>query len=126
MKVRNKELNNYGISGIASGVLFLVHAMDNKITPADIAKQMLQEPNAISRLVSRMEKAGFLRKVKDLNKKNQVRIELTEKGLITYQKSIKRESLHNIMSVLSDEEMDQLSDYLKKIRTAALKEFRQM
>ena len=64
----------------------------------------------------------MLKKVRDLDRKNLVRIELTEKGSEAYSQAIKRDSIHKIMSALSDEERRQFSTMLKTIRDRALKE----
>jgi len=122
LKVRNQELGQYGVSAVAAGVLLVVHSSDGKVTPAEISRQILREAHSVSGLVSRMEKAGFVRKIKDLDRKNQVRVELTEKGREAYNNASKREKIHRIMSVLSEAEREQLMSYLKRIREAALKE----
>ena len=122
MKSRNKELANCGISTATSAVLFISHTMDSKVTPAEISRQLLREAHSVSGLVARMEKAGLVRKVKDLDRKNMVRVELTEKGREAYARAQKRESIHRIMSVLSEAEREQLMSSLLKLREAALKE----
>jgi len=68
-----------------------------------------------------MEKGGLIRKSKDLDRKNQVRIELTEKGQKAHSDIMRRESIHEIMSSLSDEESQQLSIYLQKLFDKVLK-----
>ena len=69
-----------------------------------------------------MEKQGLVKKVKDLDRKNLVRITLTEEGHQAYRESIKRESIHRIMSSLSEEERQQLKSSLLKLRDTALEE----
>jgi len=63
-----------------------------------------------------------VRKTKDLHKKNLVRVSLTGKGEQAYNQSTKIESIHKIMSSLSEEEHQRLDLYLKTLRDRALKE----
>jgi len=121
LKARERELRQYSISAIKSVVLVLIHAMDNNLTPAQLSRQILRDAHTVSELLTRMETEGLIRKVRDLPRKNQVRITLTDKGYEAYNKTIKRESIHDIISVLSSEEQRQMMSYLKRIRTQALK-----
>jgi DNA-binding MarR family transcriptional regulator len=114
-KARRKELRRYKLSDSEVAVLFMVHFSKNQITPAGIAHQMIQDNHATAQQVVRMEKRGLLRKVKDLPRTNQVRVVLTDYGEEMYQKSQKNKSIHEIVSVLSEKERDQLSIYLYKL-----------
>jgi DNA-binding MarR family transcriptional regulator len=69
-----------------------------------------------------MEKEGLVRKTKDLERKNLIRVSLTEKGQQAYYQSSRLESVHRIMSSLSEEERQQLSSCLETLRDRALKE----
>jgi len=71
-----------------------------------------------------MEKRGLVRKRKDPDRKNLIRVDLTEKGKQAYEKSSGRESIHHIISALSKEEHQQLSLYLQKLRDRALEELK--
>ena len=68
-----------------------------------------------------MEKAGLVRKTKDLDKKNLVRVELTDKGYEAYYQSMGGESIPKKVSSLYDEYCEQLRSSLKKLRDEALK-----
>jgi DNA-binding MarR family transcriptional regulator len=120
MRVREKELSKYNISGIRSVVLVVIQATNNTITPAQLARQIHRDPHSVSELLTRMEEEGYIKKVKDLPKKNQVRITLTTKGLDTYSKTIKRESIHRVVSVLSPTEKKRINSYLERIRNRSI------
>ena len=122
LKARAKELHQYGISSANGGVLFIVHKLGQQATPAEISRQIFREPHSVSGLLKRMEKDGLIRRIKDLNKKNMIRIEMTEKGREIYKQVSKRETVHRIISALSEEERQQLSRCLTKIREKALEE----
>ena len=121
-RVRERELRLYGISSVMAGVLFIVHVLGSDATPSEIARQLSREPNTVSALLNRMRKVGLIKKVKDLDKKNMVRVELTDKGYEAYLKSIDNESTKSVMSVLSEDELNEMMSYLKKIRASAIKE----
>ena len=121
-RARQKELAQYNISSRQSAVLFIVRAIGDKATPAEISRWLFRESHSISDLLSRMERQGLVRKVKDLDRKNQVRIELTQKGHEVYQQSYKRESIHRILSFLSEEQRKQLGSSLQTLRDKALEE----
>lgn len=72
--------------------------------------------------MNRMEKQGLVRKVKDLERKNMIRIVITEKGGQAYQRSREMKDIHKILSCLSPKEHDSLRTYLVTLRNEALKE----
>jgi len=121
-KARQHELRRYNLSPRQSAVLFIIRAIGDKVTPAEISRWLLRESHSVSEIISRMEKQGLLKKARDLDRKNLVRIELTKKGSEAYNQAIKRESIHKIMPALSDEERRQFSSTLRTIRDRALKE----
>lgn len=118
-RARQRELQRYRTTIMQSTVLSAIKAIGKKVTPTDISQRLVRKPHSVSELLSRMEKEGLLRRVKDLENKSQVRVTLTEKGNKTYYQSKKRESIHEIMSCLSDEEREQLGSYLLKLREKA-------
>ena len=120
-RARQKELNKYGISTRASGVLFT--ALRYKLaTPSLIAKQLVLEPQSVSEQLKRMENDGLIRRLKDLHKKNLIRVEVTDKGREVYRMAAKRETTRRIMSVLTSEEQRELWRILCKLRKGAMNE----
>ncbi len=121
-KASQKELEQYNISPSRAAVLFVIEAMDKKPTVTEISRWVFREAHTISELLSRMERDGLVRRVKDLDKKNMVRIELTEKGRKAHSQTMKQDSISRMMSSLSKEERLQLGSYLGKLRESAFKE----
>ncbi len=121
-RAREKELQRYGISPEQAGLLFVVQALGGKATPAAISRAIMRQPHTVSALVDRMSKKGLVKKVKDLDRKNLVRVALTEKGLKAYDETIKRGPIHRIMSVLTPKERADFKIYLEKIMDKARKE----
>jgi len=100
--------------------MLVIQTFGGKATVGEIARWTLREPHSVSELLSRMEKEGLVRKVKELGKKSGVRVVLTEKGREAYYKSTARESIYETMSSLSEEERQQLRSCLRKLRYKAL------
>jgi MarR family transcriptional regulator, organic hydroperoxide resistance regulator len=123
-RARERELDGIDISMIQSGVLFLVSTIDEPVTPAMLSRYLYREPHTISGLLGRMEKQGLVKRVRDLKRKNQVRVELTQKGKKAYQQQNKAGVVNKIVTNLSQEERANMSVYLEKLRTSALTELR--
>lgn len=120
-KAREKELSQYGISNREAAVLFIIQAIGGKAIPAEISRWLFREHHTVTALLSRMEKKGLITKAKDSHRKNLWEVSLAEKGQNAYRQSIKRESIHMAMSVLSENERRLLRTCLKKVRDQALK-----
>jgi DNA-binding MarR family transcriptional regulator len=110
------ELAKFGISLMQGWTIFTIKAIGNKATPAEISRWLGREPHTVSSLLSRMVDLGLVRKEKSLDKKNLVRILLTDKGEQLYQSAIGMQSMHEIMSALNMEERRQLQSILEKLR----------
>ena len=121
-KVRAKELSEYGLSPRRSTVLLIIKALGDNATPPNISRWLFQELHTVSELLNRMERDGLLKKVKDLHKKNLVRIVLTEKGHEAYRQASKRESTRKIFASLSSEQHRQLESCLYILLKTTLEE----
>ncbi len=122
LRARQKELDQFDISVIEVGVLLVIQAIGEKATPSEISRRIFREPHSVSALLNRMEKKGLVRKTQDLDRKNLVRVSITEKGQQAYDKSTRRKSIYKIISSLSEEERQQLRSCLEKLRNKAFKE----
>ena len=118
---RRQELSRYGVSPKHAAILLSIHSIDGEVTPAKIARWMGREPHSILGILSRMEKHGLIKRTKDLDRKNMVRIVITEKGHEAYNHSLKRTSVIEAISTLSEDERQQLASYLERIRDTAIK-----
>jgi DNA-binding MarR family transcriptional regulator len=119
-KVRQRELNDESISMYSSGILDAVSRLGEKATPIAISKESSRERHSVSEQLSRMESGGLIRKVKDLHRKNLIRIELTEKGLKSFQRVNEQKSMKYIMTALTWEEQKELWALLAKVRERAI------
>ena len=121
-KARQKEVKQYGISMRNAGILNAVFRLGKQATPGRIAREMFLEPHSVSDMLSRMEARGLIKKVKDMERKNLIRIEMTEIGHEAYRKSACRKSINDIMSALCQEEKLELWSLLSKIRIGEMEQ----
>ncbi len=119
---REQELKEFNLPGMQAEVLFAIKAIGGKATPADIARWLFRRPHSVSGILDRMTKAGLVQKSKDLDRKNLVRISLTEKGERAFSQALKRTSIHKIISALNEDQKKQLQSLLDNLRNKGLKE----
>lgn len=117
---REKELNQYGIPIRQVATLSIINAIGGRATPTEIARLLFRRPHTVSSILKRMEKDGLVTKTHDSERRNVVRVALTEKGRQAYHDSIKRDSIHNVMSCLTAEERQQLRSCLEKLQRKVL------
>lgn len=112
---RDNELGQYGITAVEARALFVINLIGDSTTPAMISKLMMREHNTVTALLTRMESKGLISRTKDPEKKNSWKIELTDKGNEAYQNSLIRHTIHEVFTVLSNEERELLIESLQKI-----------
>jgi len=113
-------MSKFGISAIQSAVMLISKMLGKRATPTEISRWLHRKPHSISMLLDRMENAGLVNKVKDLERKNLVRVVMTEKGRDLYQKSLlSRATVYGIMNTLDKDELYQLVTILEKLVKAS-------
>ncbi|MCJ7807674.1 MAG: MarR family transcriptional regulator, partial [Dehalococcoidia bacterium] len=120
-RVADNELSQVGITMIQGAVLYFVKNATEPVTPAQIGRWLFREPNTVSQLLKHMEKQGLIKRTKDLDYKNRLKITLTEKGEQAYQKQTEMRVISDILSSLSPEECDKLGANLKIMRDEAIR-----
>lgn len=120
-KVRQKELYQRGTSLRYSAIMHAILRLGTNATPVEIARQASRERHSISEQISRMEKEGLVKRIRDLKRKNLVRVELTEKGYELFQKTVNRDSIEYIMTELTWEEKQELWSLLVRLRRKTAK-----
>jgi DNA-binding MarR family transcriptional regulator len=121
---RVKELQKHNLSVRQASVLIVLEELDKKATPAEVSKWVFREPHSVSDFLKRMERDGLIKRIKDLKRKNMIRIEITDKGREAVHNAKKIEPVHKIMAVLSNEEHRQLMAIMQKLWDKALEELR--
>jgi len=120
MRGRNKELAKYDITTTQAAILFIINTLGENATPAMLSRLLLRKTNTISANLNVMVRKGLVGKKKDMDKKNQVRITITQKGWDVYTESQKRDSIHYTMAGLSDEERKYLTKSLEILRDKSI------
>jgi DNA-binding MarR family transcriptional regulator len=121
---RVKELQKHNLSVRQASVLIVLEELDKEATPAKVSKWVFREPHSVSDFLKRMERDGLIKRIKDLARKNMIRIEITDKGREAVHNAKKIEPVHKIMAVLSNEEHRQLMVIMQKLWDKALEELR--
>ena len=114
-KAREIELSPYGITPAEAGLLIAVNNIGHDATLTRISKWLMKKPQTTFGLLNRMEKRGLIIRLKDMEYKNIVRVELTEKGRDACIKSMNREPARKLLSVLSEKELERMRTYLENV-----------
>jgi len=122
VKIRERELLPQNLSATAAEILFLVDAMGEDVTPAKITRMILREPHSTSGILKRMETHGLLKRTKNMERKNMIRITLTAKGEKVLSQVMKKEGTTNVLSRLTPAQQKQLKTTLSALKEAGKKE----
>ena len=122
-KLRNVEMSKHGILPVQAYMLFVIQAMGNRTTPAELSRFVYQQRNSVSDILNRMERQGLIKKGKNADGNGRVVVKMTAKGERILHLSKQRDHLHNIMSVLNEEERQQLESLLELLKDSAFEEF---
>lgn len=123
-ELRREDLLKYEMSPAQAATLRSVAHLGPIATPAEISRWLMRKPHTITHLLNRMEKCGQIKKVKDMERRNQVRIALTEKGRQDYDAVKEAEYTHFLLDILDESEKEILAGCLNKIRTKLLEELK--
>jgi len=119
-KLREKELKELNVSITQAKVLAIIKSLDSPATPAEIARRVLRAPHTVSELITRMAAQGLVCKIKDLDRKNMVRIEITSKGEQVYEESKRMKYISEAMSRMPSADRKNLDSYLMRLRDLAI------
>jgi DNA-binding MarR family transcriptional regulator len=114
---RETDMSKSGLTIEKHAILHVLMIKDGRDI-AEIAAVRLRNHNSIFTLINRMEKQGLVKKEK-YPKSKEYRIFITEKGKEMHQ-STTLDSLDAIFSVLSSEDRQKLSQYLKLLLMRSL------
>jgi DNA-binding MarR family transcriptional regulator len=102
--------------------LATIKAGPGPITPSRLAHYLTQETQSVTGLIDRMEKQGWVRRVRDLPDRRAIRLELTEAGEAKLAETIGPSTATEarMFELLSPEEMHALSSLLERIYQGAV------
>lgn len=119
-KSRERELMKHDVTPIQCYVMFVIDSLGGKATPGKITNWSFREPHSVSSLLKAMEKKGLINKSKIKAGNNQITVTLTPKGRAIFKKVDDIKSIKESLSILSEEEHDQLRAILIKLREKVL------
>jgi DNA-binding MarR family transcriptional regulator len=125
-RARELELAKVGLTIPQAGLLYFLKTSTEPLTPMKLARRMNRQPHTISALVTRMEAQGLVKTAKDLQRKNWVRVSLTEKGKEAFDHQMTQKTARSAAACLSKKELDQLNKICQKLRTTGAEQIRQM
>ena len=120
------ELARVGLTVPQTLVLIIVQSSPEPITPMKLSRLMHREPHTISALLTRMEARGLVKKERNLERGNWVRVTLTKKGKEAYQRQVVARKVRNITECLSKQELDALNKMNRKLRARGAELLREM
>ena len=118
---QQKEMAQNHITPRQAYVLFVLANLGHTATLAELSKYTERGVSNISIQLTRMEKDGLVKKTRETPKSALLKFELTEKGSNLEKRCNIKTSDKTIMSVLSEEERQQLISMMNKLRNKAIK-----
>jgi len=125
-RLREMELARVGLSLMQAAVLYFLSISPEPLTPMKISRLLHRQPHTTSALLLSMERRGFINRTRDMERKNLVRVSLTEKGEAAFQRQLRGRTAMNITACLSREQVAVLNTVLKQLHDAAIDMIRQM
>lgn len=122
LKARERELAKHNLRPRHSAVLFAIKELGRNATPGEIARRTYREPHSLSVMLNRMERDGLIRKKKSPEGGNRITVSLTRKGQQAFLASSRRESIHRMVSTLSERQRQNLKSCLRTLWEAGLRE----
>lgn len=114
--VTQRTQDELGITGTQASMLFMV-AVGKCSTAAELAREFAIDASAVTRLLDRVEKRGLLSRVRSMEDRRVVRLELTDEGRAIAEKlpAIFRSVLDQLLVGFTPEEVGFLKSMLRRI-----------
>lgn len=114
-RARDLELAKIGLTTPQAQVLYHLRLSKEPLTPMKLARKLHKQPHTISALVKRMGSEGLVTANRDMERKNWVRVSLTEKGEKAAERWTSATMLPNVFSSLSKKELVALHLITRKL-----------
>jgi MarR family transcriptional regulator, organic hydroperoxide resistance regulator len=119
-KLFTRDLSELGIKPEQLGILNILKVSEKPVTPSFLSRIYHREPHTISVNLKRLEAKGLIRLIKDLERKNMIRVEITPSGERTWELALKQtENVGKVFNDLSETELSQLDSIIGKLDEAA-------
>jgi DNA-binding MarR family transcriptional regulator len=122
-----KLMKKYNISYEKFRILYWLLTLKQAPTPAELTRCLVRDASSITILLKKMEAEGLITREKDDNRKNQVRIFLTDTGRkLECEIEARLTTEPQIFSILSDVQGQQLNTYLDILLAQATAELKKL
>lgn len=105
--------------GVTQPQMFLLYFLsrEEKCKLSQLAEKLEVKPSAITVMIDRLEKPGYVRRIQDTEDRRAIWVEITEAGQAILKQAIqeRNEILGKYLSRLSQEEIVQLAGMLEKM-----------
>lgn len=117
VKLEDKMHRNLGITTQQFGVLAAIKSIPPPATPTAIAEWLDRNTNSVTLILDRMEKDDLISRVRDLDDRRSLRLEIREKGSKAFTEGVKchRELYKELMSCLRPDELPELIRLMDKV-----------
>jgi len=118
-EMHNQFFAKYGISNTKFNVLVILYkGPEEGVILSEIGEQMLVTKANITGLIDRLEKHGFVRRIRDEHDRRKIVAEITKEGKIFLEEVMEsyKDWTQNILGDLGQEEKGSLINLLKKMQ----------
>ncbi len=121
LKCEELVFGKVGLTPQQHTVLIAIKYIKDPVKPTDVAHWLDRNTNSISLIIDRMEKDGLVKRARDLRDRRSLRLVMTQKGKeLLEQATIPAwELVQEILSCLSEEEMQTFIRLMEKVRGKA-------
>lgn len=118
MKCADETSARTGLSHRQYQVLRAIKDISGMVTATAVANWLDRNPNSITLIIDRMEKAGMVKRVRDLGDRRSIRLMITPEGERRREMANKPayELSKEILSALTEDELSTFVELLSKIR----------
>jgi len=98
------------------------------LTPTALAQLMFRSKHSVTKIIDGLEKGGYAVRIPDKEDRRSIRVKITTRGLQHARKNMSRgdEYVKDLISCLTDEEWDNLLDYIKRLRRTLIEKMREL
>lgn len=90
---------------------------DGPMTPSRLAQYLTQETQSVTGLIDRMEKQGWVRRVRDLKDRRAIRLELTDAGAAKLEETVRPgfDITTLLFAGLDAKQLQEITDLLQRV-----------
>ncbi len=97
------------------------------LTPTELAQLMFRSKHSVTKIIDGLEKGGYAVRIPDKEDRRSIQVKITTRGLEHARKSMSLgdDYVKDLISCLTDEEWDNLLDYIKRLRLTLIEKMRE-